>query len=244
MNHQLLRNAICSKQALVSAIALFLSLPVMAGNIGYPDDSYTTGDTLSASDLNAKFNGIKSSVNDNDSRISVLEGSAQPPANMNSLLNGTYAFTGEHSCLEATTISPGFVPSGTFISTYNGFSGTATFDGAGNVTRTSIGTYLVPLQPSTTVPQAGTNSKSCTETYTVNADLSVTLAGNCDFVFTGGTLAGVTGTITGRASHGYVNAQGTALITTFANGNIDHMNMSNGYSTDRACIRNAHWIRQ
>ena len=39
-----------------------------AGEITYPVDSYDTGDTLTADDLNAKFNQIKSAVNDNNDK--------------------------------------------------------------------------------------------------------------------------------------------------------------------------------
>ncbi|WP_455200870.1 hypothetical protein [Kaarinaea lacus] len=41
---------------------------VQAGEITYPDNSFGSGDTLNASDLNDKFNEIKTQVNDNNAR--------------------------------------------------------------------------------------------------------------------------------------------------------------------------------
>jgi outer membrane murein-binding lipoprotein Lpp len=58
-------------------ISLAVSLAVLAsaaraGEITYPNDSYTAGDVLTAADLNQKFNEIKTDVNDNDSRVDSL----------------------------------------------------------------------------------------------------------------------------------------------------------------------------
>lgn len=44
-----------------------------AGEITYPADSYNTGDTLTADDLNAKFNEIKSAVNNNNNLSSLSD---------------------------------------------------------------------------------------------------------------------------------------------------------------------------
>lgn len=43
-----------------------------SGDITYADDPYTTGDTLTADDLNAKFNEIKTVVNDNNANVDTL----------------------------------------------------------------------------------------------------------------------------------------------------------------------------
>ncbi len=54
-----------------TAVMLFCAAvitTVSAGEITYPDNSYSSGDTLTASDLNDKFNEIKTDVNDNNSR--------------------------------------------------------------------------------------------------------------------------------------------------------------------------------
>ncbi len=56
----------------VICCALFI-LPVQAGQVTYPDNSYTSGDTLTATDLNAKFNEVKADVNNNNDRIAALE---------------------------------------------------------------------------------------------------------------------------------------------------------------------------
>ena len=57
-------------------ITLFFMLfvtPAYSGQVGYPDDSYTAGDPLTAADLNLKFNEIKADVNDNDTRTGANE---------------------------------------------------------------------------------------------------------------------------------------------------------------------------
>jgi len=43
--------------------------PAFSGEVDYPDDSYSSGDTLTAGDLNAKFNKIKTEINDNSLNI-------------------------------------------------------------------------------------------------------------------------------------------------------------------------------
>ena len=48
-----------SIKTLVIAFGLFFTVSVAAGDITYPDDFYSTGDTLTADDLNAQFNEIK-----------------------------------------------------------------------------------------------------------------------------------------------------------------------------------------
>lgn len=56
-----------SQQPFSLFAALFLILivtPAYAGEITYPDDSYISGDTLMADDLNTKLNDIKAQVND------------------------------------------------------------------------------------------------------------------------------------------------------------------------------------
>ena len=59
--------------AIIFCAFLLLTNQSLAADVTYSDDSYTTGDTLTASDLNAKFNELKGSVNDNDARIDELE---------------------------------------------------------------------------------------------------------------------------------------------------------------------------
>lgn len=51
-----------------------IAVPAYSSSISYTDDSYTTGDTLTAADLNTKFNEIKADVNDNDDRVTTNEG--------------------------------------------------------------------------------------------------------------------------------------------------------------------------
>lgn len=53
---------------LMVLLAFCFSGVTQAGQVTYPDDSYSSGDNLNASDLNTKFNAIKSAVNDNDSK--------------------------------------------------------------------------------------------------------------------------------------------------------------------------------
>lgn len=59
------------KFSLIS-LGLTLSSLSIAGTITYADSPYTAGNTLSASDLNTKFNQIKSAINDNNSGIKSL----------------------------------------------------------------------------------------------------------------------------------------------------------------------------
>ena len=51
----------------------FASTPLYAGQVTYANDAYTSGDTLTAAGLNAKFNELKAMINDNNTRIADLE---------------------------------------------------------------------------------------------------------------------------------------------------------------------------
>ena len=53
---------------LVGILSLVIPCLSPAGEITYPDNSYSSGMTLSADDLNAKFNEIKGAVNDNNTK--------------------------------------------------------------------------------------------------------------------------------------------------------------------------------
>jgi hypothetical protein len=245
MTNEILRAFTGASRVLTVGTTLLFALPVMAGDISYPDNSYSTGNILTADDLNAKFNEIKADVNDNDGRISVLEGATPLPADPNQLLNGTYVITAQQSCIEATDIDAGLVPSGFVTSTYNVFSGSAMFDGAGNANLSITGTYVaVPFDHTSAPVQIGTFSTACVDTYTVNPDWTVVLAGTCTTTFTGGPISGETGTINGAALQGHVNAQGTFMVTTYVDGNVDQVNLSTGYSADRVCSDRTTWIRQ
>ena len=68
MNKQSQKNFIGKILIAVCGTMIF-GMSANAGELTYPDDSYASGDTLTASDLNAKFNGIKASVNDNNGKI-------------------------------------------------------------------------------------------------------------------------------------------------------------------------------
>jgi len=57
------------KKLLAIVACSFCMSPAISGEITYSDDSYASGDTLTAGDLNAKFNAIKESVNGNDANI-------------------------------------------------------------------------------------------------------------------------------------------------------------------------------
>jgi hypothetical protein len=46
-----------------------LASPTRAADVTYPTDAYTSGDTLTAADLNAKFNEIKAGINDNNTKV-------------------------------------------------------------------------------------------------------------------------------------------------------------------------------
>ncbi len=59
-------------QTLIAAASVLTVNSAISGSIGYSDDSFTSGDTLTADNLNSKFNEIKSNVNDNDGRITNL----------------------------------------------------------------------------------------------------------------------------------------------------------------------------
>ena len=49
----------------VMVICSLLAAPAWSAEVTYADDPYTTGDTLTADDLNAQFNDIKAGINDN-----------------------------------------------------------------------------------------------------------------------------------------------------------------------------------
>jgi len=51
----------------------FTVTPAYSGEITYQNDSYASGDTLTAAALNSNFNEAKAQVNDNNSRIAALE---------------------------------------------------------------------------------------------------------------------------------------------------------------------------
>ena len=53
-------------KTIASIILLMMFSSAQAGEVTYDDDTYSTGDTLTASDLNTKFNSIKSAINDNN----------------------------------------------------------------------------------------------------------------------------------------------------------------------------------
>lgn len=63
-----LNNTVGKRIAATFFCALF-TLPAYSSSIGYGDDPYTSGDTLTADGLNAKFNEIKAAVNDNNTNI-------------------------------------------------------------------------------------------------------------------------------------------------------------------------------
>lgn len=56
---------------LIGGVSLFSH--AYAGEVTYPEDSYSFGNTLTADDLNSKFNEIKAEVNDNNARIASIE---------------------------------------------------------------------------------------------------------------------------------------------------------------------------
>ena len=72
---------------LASVIGAMMVAPsALAGEVTYPDDAFSSGQTLKADDLNSKFNELKEDINDNNGRISALEGNAPPPSDLNELL--------------------------------------------------------------------------------------------------------------------------------------------------------------
>jgi hypothetical protein len=195
--------------------------------------------------LNTKFGEIKADVNDNNSRISDLEGSTPPSSDLNQLLNGTYDLIALDSCVEATSISASLVPSGYIVDVNSQLNGTATFDGAGNLVANFTSTYIaIPFDHTSAPVQIGATTNTCNETYTVNADGTVTIAGTCNTTFTQGPMAGGTGILTGYAVQGFVNAQGTTVIKNFADGNVHQVSNSTGYAADRVCTHNATLMRQ
>ena len=57
------------KYSIITLCAILVN-PSIAGQIEYSDDFYASGDTLTANNLNSKFNEIKQDVNDNHTNIS------------------------------------------------------------------------------------------------------------------------------------------------------------------------------
>lgn len=53
---------------IIMLMSSLLASPSRAADVTYATDAYTSGDTLTAADLNAKFNNIKSGVNDNNAK--------------------------------------------------------------------------------------------------------------------------------------------------------------------------------
>ena len=72
---------------IVIASVAISSAPLLAGNIGAFTD-FSAGDTLSAADMNSRFNTIRSAVNDNDTRMPGIE---FIDANIATALTGTLA---------------------------------------------------------------------------------------------------------------------------------------------------------
>ncbi len=56
---------VIARSVTVTLFCMLFVIPVYSGQVTYPDDSYSSGDPLTALDLNAKFNEIKSTVNGN-----------------------------------------------------------------------------------------------------------------------------------------------------------------------------------
>lgn len=67
----LYKGTLPSQMLPISFICSLLAAPVWAAEITYGTDSYNVGDTLTAGDLNAKFNELKESVNDNNYNIGI-----------------------------------------------------------------------------------------------------------------------------------------------------------------------------
>ena len=55
----------------VMIISSLFAAPVWSAEVSYPDDAYTTGDTLTADDLNTQFNDIKAGINGNHSSTKI-----------------------------------------------------------------------------------------------------------------------------------------------------------------------------
>ena len=55
----------------VMVICSLLAVPAWSAEVTYADNAYTTGDTLTADDLNTKFNDIKAGVNGNHSSTKI-----------------------------------------------------------------------------------------------------------------------------------------------------------------------------
>ena len=237
---------------LASVIGAMMVAPsALAGEVTYPDDAFSSGQTLKADDLNSKFNELKEDINDNNGRISALEGNAPPPSDLNELLKGTYYLVGIETCMEATggISSPDLYPGIVRGDGTADFFGKAVFDGAGNAVLTLSTTSLVEnsqliySEYSTDVPGILTTSSTCHHTYSVAADRTFSMNGNCAFDFTGGFLKGNTGTITGTQIRGYIGSDGKSILTSYVPGNIQHVSLSNGYEADRVCANKTQYIR-
>ena len=55
----------------IMIICILLAAPAWSAEVTYADNAYTTGDTLTADDLNAKFNDIKAGINGNHSSTKI-----------------------------------------------------------------------------------------------------------------------------------------------------------------------------
>lgn len=73
---KVLQDIKATSKLLTVVISAIFVIPVYAGQITYPTDSYISGDTLTAADLNAKFNEIKTNVNQNEKSTVVVVSSA------------------------------------------------------------------------------------------------------------------------------------------------------------------------
>lgn len=137
-----------------------------------------------------------------------------------SALRGDYDFAAQRACdVDFASDDPA---GGGILTHHLSVRGTATFDGAGNVT-SFVGQFLITnvgtLPPGTGLPTgAGTELSrisgdltSCSGSYTVNADGTFSETLNCNLTFTGGPNAGQTGTLNGIAIKGKLAMDGTVL---------------------------------
>ena len=87
-----------------------LAAPAWSAEVTYADDAYSTGDTLTADDLNAKFNEIKAGINDNHSSIKINNAGIEAnrtSISTNSAATGTNGgrITGNSTAIEANRSS-------------------------------------------------------------------------------------------------------------------------------------------
>ena len=68
-----MNNFIKIRLALTTSAMALISISAIGADISYQENFFNSGDVLSASDLNARFDEIKAEVNDNDARISAME---------------------------------------------------------------------------------------------------------------------------------------------------------------------------